>query len=118
MLYHFIELLKLHGDDVSDISSIINGFGDFIQSYNDFRRVKKDYSFESQNLQRFAIYHTIKPGTQYYDQQKIVDGKPIHYPVYHFFGNELESSAPGSNYPLDDCILYIRTGDKVVKIKS
>jgi hypothetical protein len=117
MLYHFIEFLKLHGDDISNISNIVNEFQSFLEYWDDFKKSKRNPTYESKNLNRFNLFHTIKPNTEYANQQDYKEGKPMLYPVYRIERNTVYSQASGGNYPLVDCIIYVGDGSSIVPIK-
>jgi len=110
ILYHFIELLKLNGDNVSDISEIINDFQSYLDYWADFKKSKKDSTYDNKHLQRFNLFHTIKPKTEYAHQQEMRNGKPVLYPIYRISNGTVYSMACGGNYPLRDCIIYFGDG--------
>jgi len=117
ILYHFIELLKLNGDDVSNISEIINNFQCFLDYWADFKKSKKDSTYDNKHLQRFNLFHTIKPKTEYAYQQELRNGKPILYPIYRISNGTVYSMASGGNYPLRDCIIYFGDGTLIQPLK-
>jgi len=117
ILYHFIELLKLNGDNVSDISEIINDFQSYLDYWADFKKSKKDSTYDNKHLQRFNLFHTIKPKTEYAYQQELRNGKPILYPIYRISNGTVFSMACGGNYPLRDCVLYISDGTTIETLK-
>jgi hypothetical protein len=117
MIFHFIEFLKSHGDDISDISMIINEFQSFIDYWEDFKKSKKDSSYNNKHLQRFNLFHTIKPKTEYAHQQELKNGKAMLYPIYRISNGTVYSMASGGNYPLKDCILYFGDGTTIEPFK-
>jgi hypothetical protein len=117
MLFHFIEFLKLHGEDVSDITTIINEFQSFIDYREDFKKSKKEATYDNKHLQRFNLFHTIKPKTEYAHQQDYKNGKPTIYPIYRISNGTVYSMASGGNYPLEDCILYLGDGTTIAALK-
>jgi hypothetical protein len=117
MVYHFIELVKSHGEGTSDITDIINNFQSFLDYWEDFKRSKKDFSYENKHLQRFNLFHIIKPKTKYAHQQEKRNGKPLLYPIYRISNGTVYSMACGGNYPLKDCIIYVGDGTKIELLK-
>jgi hypothetical protein len=117
MIFHFIEFLKLHGDDVSDITTIINKFQSFLDYWEDFKKSEKEATYNNKHLQRFNLFHTIKPKTEYAHQQQIQNGKPLLYPIYRITNGTVYSMASGGNYPLKDCILYLGDGTTIAALK-
>jgi hypothetical protein len=117
MIFHFIELLKLLDEDVSNISEIINNFSSFRDYWKDFNESKKETTYYNKHLQRFNLFHTIKPKTQYYHQQDMKNGKPVLYPVYRIQNGTVYSMASGGNYPIDECKLYIGDGKSIIALK-
>lgn len=113
MLYHFIELLKSRGDDVNDLTFIINEFQSFLHCWEDFKRSKRDATYDNKNLQRFNLFHTIKPNTEYANQQDYTDGKPQLYPIYRISKGTVFSMGSGGNYPLKDCKIYCGDGSSI-----
>ena len=113
MVYHFIELLKLHGEDTSDISTIIREFQSFLDYWEDFKKSKKDSTYNNTHLQRFNLFHTIKPKTEYAHQQEMKNGKPMLYPIYRIKNSTIYSMASGGNYPLKDCRIYFGDGTSI-----
>ena len=109
-VYHFIELLKSKGDDVSDITALINNFISFLDYWEDFKKSKKDSSYDNKHLQRFNLFHTIKPKTEYAHQQEHRNGKPLLYPIYRISNGTVYSMACGGNYPIKDCNIYFGDG--------
>lgn len=119
MLWHFIEFLKAHDEEASNISNVINDMQTFLHCWDDFKRSKKDFTYDNKNLQRFNLFHTIKPKTQYYDQQRFDEkGKPLLFPVYRVTSERVHSMACGENYPIQDCILYVGDGKDIVKLSK
>jgi hypothetical protein len=117
MIFHFIEFLKLYGDDVSDISTIISEFQSFLDYWEDFKNSKKEATYNNKHLQRFNLFHTIKPKTEYAHQQDFRNGKPTLYPIYRITNGTVYSMACGGNYPLKDCILYFGDGTTIAALK-
>ena len=118
MIWHFIELLKIHDDAIPDITTIINEFSSFLDYWNDFRMSIKDAAYENKHLQRFNLFHTIKPKTEYAHQQDFKEGKALLYPVYRISNGTVYSMACGGNYPLEDCIIYAGDGKTIEIIKK
>jgi len=118
MIWYFIELLKIHDDAIPDITTIINEFSSFLDYWDDFRMSKKDATYENKHLQRFNLFHTIKPKTEYAHQQDFKEGKALLYPVYRISNGTVYSMACGGNYPLEDCIIYTRDGKTIEIIKK
>lgn len=117
MIFHFIEFLKLHGEDTSDITTIINEFQSFLDYWEDFKRSKKESTYDNKHLQRFNLFHTIKPKTEYTHQQEMKNGKPMLYPIYRITNGTVYSMASGGNYPLKDCNLFIGDGITISALK-
>jgi hypothetical protein len=69
-------------------------------------------------LGKHIICHTIKPRTEYCNQQEKRNGKDVLYPVYYFTNDRVHSMAMGGNYPISDCNFFVKTtkGD-YIKIK-
>jgi hypothetical protein len=116
-VYHFIELLKSNGEDVSDLTSVINNFISFLDYWEDFKKSKKDPSYDNEHLQRFNLFHTIKPKTEYAYQQEMKNGKPILYPIYRISNGTVHSMACGGNYPIEDCNIYFGDGTIIALLK-
>jgi len=117
IVYHFIELLKLNGEDVSDLTTVINNFISFLDYWEDFKKSKKDSTYDNKHLQRFNLFHTIKPKTEYAHQQEMRNGKPLLYPIYRISNGTVYSMACGGNYPLQDCIIYFGDGTIIEALK-
>jgi hypothetical protein len=117
MVFHFIELLRMHGEDVSNITSVINNFQSFLDYWEDFKKSKKDFTYDNKHLHRFNLFHSIKPKTEYAHQQEFKNGKPLLYPIYRISNGTVYSMACGGNYPLKDCIIYVGDGSKIETLK-
>ena len=117
IVYNFIELLKLNGEDVSDLTTVINNFISFLDYWEDFKKSKKDSTYDNKHLQRFNLFHTIKPKTEYAHQQEMRNGKPLLYPIYRISNGTVYSMACGGNYPLQDCIIYFGDGTIIEALK-
>ena len=116
-IYHFIEFLKAHGEDVSDITIIINEFQSFINYWEDFKKSKIEPTYNNKHLQRFNLFHTIKPKTEYAHQQEFNKGKALLYPIYRISNGTVYSMACGGNYPLKDCAIYFGDGKTIEPLK-
>ena len=116
-IYHFVEFLKAHGEDVTDITNIINEYQPFLNYWEDFKNSKIEPTYNNKHLQRFNLFHTIKPKTEYANQQDFKNGKPILYPIYRISNGTVYSMACGVKYPLKDCILYFGDGKVIEPIK-
>jgi hypothetical protein len=116
MIFHFIELLKLHDEDILNVTEIVNNFSSFLECWDDFKKSKKDFTYNNKHLQRFNLFHTIKPKTQYCHQQDMKNGKPVLYPVYRISNGTVYSMASGGNYPLKECELYLGDGTSIVAL--
>ena len=117
MVYHFIELLKSNDENVTDLSGIVNNFISFLDYWEDFKKSKKDSTYDNKHLTRFNLFHTIKPKTEYANQQEIRDGKPVLYPIYRILEGTVYSMACGGNYPIKDCVIYFGDGTIIQTLK-
>ena len=113
----FVEFLKEMGEDVSNIDDVINAMQPFLTCWHDYKKSIFDSQFDNPNLKKFALFHTIKTGTQYAHQQKKVDGKPVVYPISGISNGEVHSTAVGGDYPIKDCNFFTKVGGKIVPLK-
>ena len=58
------------GQDVSNITEIINQMQPFLTSWEDYKQSLDDAKFDNPNLKKFALFHQIKSSSQYSHQQK------------------------------------------------
>jgi hypothetical protein len=120
-LAHFHEVLKQNDIPVADINQLVYDYMKFISLFRDFKTMEAQENgmndFEKK-LGKHIICHTIKPKTEYCNQQEKRNGKDVLYPVYYFTSDRVHSMAVGGNYPISDCNFFVKTtkGD-YVKIK-
>ncbi len=111
-VFHFYQMLKNHGDEPKDFNQFISDFTKFMSLWNHFKGMKateeKKSEFE-QKLDTHILAHTIKPRTQYAHQQEKKGNKNVLYPVYFFDEKNVHSMAIGGNYPINECIFWVKT---------
>lgn len=111
-LYHFHETMKLSDIEIADINQLVFDFTKFISLWGDFKAMEKQENGQSEfekKLGKHIICHTIKPRTEYANQQEKKNGKDIIYPVYYFTNDRVHSMAMGGNYPISDCNFFVQT---------
>ena len=118
-VYHFMKMMEFRDKEITDVNQLISDYSKFMDMWNDFKEMKKQTDGESEfekKLNRQILVHTIKPKTEYANQQEKRNGKNIMYPIYYFGNNgRLESTAMGGNYPIKDCNIFVKSnkGDYV-----
>lgn len=117
-MYHFIELYKLRNpDEAFGLHKIMNEYISFMNYLDAFEESKKEPTYKNEHLQTFALFHTIKPNTQYHPQQEHKEDKPVLYPVFKVLSNGwLKSMCAGTNYPIWECELYVRDNEGLYKL--
>ena len=110
--------MKLSGKKTESIQSIVSELKDFNNCLDQFQRDRKEKKYDTSNFQRFNLFHTIKPKSEYYHQQGFDDKKkPLLYPIFKIDKETVYSEAIGIEYPIKDCNLYTHDGINYIKIK-
>jgi len=121
-VYHFKMMMQFRDREIKDVNQLIWDYSKFIDMWDIFKEMKNQTGGESEfekMLDRQILAHTIKPKTEYANQQEKRNGKPVLYPIYYFRNDGyLKSMAPGGNYPIKDCNIFVRSSKgNYVKIK-
>lgn len=120
-LAHFYEIMKLNDSPVEDINRLVYDYVKFISLFRDFKAMEEQENGQSdfeKKLNKHIICHTIKPRTEYCNQQEKRNGKDVLYPVYYFTNDRVHSMAMGGNYPISDCNFFVQTNKgNYIKIK-
>jgi hypothetical protein len=120
-LAHFYEIMKLNDCQVVDINQLVYDYVKFISMFSDFKAIQEQENgmneFEKK-VSKHIICHTIKPNTEYCNQQEKRNGKEVLYPVYYFTEDRVHSMAMGGNYPIADCRFFVKSAKgNYIKIK-
>jgi len=121
-VYHFYFMMQTMDREIKDANQLISDYLKFIDLWDNYKIMKNQSENESEFEKKIAkhiLVHTIKPRTEYANQQEKRNGKNILYPIYSFGTNgQLRSMAPGGNYPIKDCNIFVKS-DKggYIKIK-
>lgn len=120
-VYHFYQMLKNHGDEPTDFNELISDFTKYMSLWNQYKGMEDSAESKDEfekKLDTHILVHTIKPRTQYANQQEKRNGKNVLYPVYYFDDKRVHSMAMGGNYPINECHFYVKTRNGgYVKIK-
>lgn len=113
-VYFFYQMLKAMDREPNDFNEFVSDLQNFTRLWDQFKAMKesdeKKSAFE-EKLNTHIIAHTIKPRTQYANQQEKKNGKNMLYPVYYFDRERVHSMAMGGNYPIKECNFFVKTRD-------